>query len=88
ARDIAMRNGLRYVYTGNVHDEKGGSTYCHQCGQRLVGRDWYVITAWNLTDDGRCTKCGAPCHGVFHGRAGTWGAKRQPVRLRDFAIKP
>jgi pyruvate formate lyase activating enzyme len=83
-----MRNGLRYVYTGNVHDEKGGSTYCHQCGQRLVGRDWYVITAWNLTDDGRCTKCGAPCHGVFHGRAGTWGAKRQPVRLRDFAIKP
>ncbi|HET8579421.1 MAG TPA: AmmeMemoRadiSam system radical SAM enzyme, partial [Nitrospiraceae bacterium] len=38
ARRIAIKNGLRYAYTGNVHDEEGGSTYCHQCGQKLVGR--------------------------------------------------
>ena len=49
ARDIALRHGLRYVYTGNVHDEAGQSTYCHACGARLIGRDWYRITAWQLT---------------------------------------
>ncbi len=41
ARAIAMGHGLRYVYTGNVHDGAGGSTYCHGCGAMLIGRDWY-----------------------------------------------
>lgn len=48
ARDIALQNGLRYVYTGNVHDEAGQSTYCHNCDERLIGRDWYEITSWTL----------------------------------------
>ncbi len=81
ARGIALRNGLRYVYTGNVHDEAGGSTYCHHCGTRLIGRDWYAITAWNLGADGRCPSCGTACSGVFESRPGTWGARRMPVRL-------
>ena len=85
ARRIAVKNGIRYAYTGNVHDEEGGSTYCHQCGSRLIGRDWYVMTAWNLTDDGRCKVCGTACAGVFDGPPGRWGAKRLPVRLKDFA---
>ncbi|MDX1253460.1 MAG: AmmeMemoRadiSam system radical SAM enzyme [Gammaproteobacteria bacterium] len=85
ARRIAMKNGVRYAYTGNVHDIEGGSTYCHHCGKRLIGRDWYVITEWRLTDDGRCQSCGTPCAGVFHGPAGNWGSRRLPVRLRDFA---
>jgi pyruvate formate lyase activating enzyme len=85
ARRIAMNNGLRYVYTGNVHDEEGGSTYCPHCGKKLIGRDWYVLTEWNLTADGRCTFCGAACPGVFEASPGRWGAKRLPVRLRDFA---
>ena len=84
ARRIAVKNGLRYAYTGNVHDEEGGSTYCHQCGSKLIGRDWYVMTAWNLTDDGRCKTCGTACAGVFDGPPGRWGAKRLPVRLKDF----
>ena len=84
ARRIAVKNGIRYAYTGNVHDEEGGSTYCHQCGSRLIGRDWYVMTAWNLTDDGRCKVCGTACAGVFDGPPGRWGAKRLPVRLKDF----
>jgi pyruvate formate lyase activating enzyme len=84
ARTIAMANGLRYVYTGNVHDESGGSTYCHQCGTKLIGRDWYEITAWHLTDDARCEKCGTQCAGVFEGRPGSWGARRVPVRLQQF----
>ena len=85
ARRIAVKNGIRYAYTGNVHDEEGGSTYCHQCGSKLIGRDWYVMTAWNLTDDGRCKVCGTACAGVFDGPPGRWGAKRLPIRLKDFA---
>ncbi len=85
ARGIALKNGLHYCYTGNVHDERGGSTYCHRCGTKLIGRDWYVMTHWALTDDGRCGNCGAPCAGVFEGRPGRWGARRVPVRLADYA---
>jgi len=85
ARSIALSNGVRYAYLGNVHDEAGGTTYCHHCGERLIGRDWYVLTAWNLTDDGRCRRCGTACAGVFDGPPGHWGARRQPVRLAEMA---
>ncbi len=85
ARGIAMRNGVRYAYTGNVHDSDGGSTYCHGCGGLLIERDWYRLGAWNLTDDGRCTHCATPLAGRFDGPAGTWGARRAPIRLADFA---
>lgn len=81
ARRIALKNGIRYAYTGNVHDEEGGSTYCHACGRRLIGRDWYVLTAWNLTEDGRCKHCGTACAGVFESLPGRWGARRLPVYL-------
>jgi pyruvate formate lyase activating enzyme len=85
ARRIAMDNGVRYAYTGNVHDEAGGSTYCHQCGRKLVGRDWYELSDWNLTPAGCCNACGARCAGVFDAHPGAWGARRQPVRIRDYA---
>jgi pyruvate formate lyase activating enzyme len=87
ARRVARANGVRYAYTGNVHDEGGGSTYCHDCGERVIGRDWYVLTAWHLDADGRCESCGAPCAGRFDGAPGTWGARRQPVRLRSFEAR-
>jgi pyruvate formate lyase activating enzyme len=85
ARRIAMGNGLRYAYTGNVHDREGGTTFCHNCGERLIGRDWYVLKEWNLTPEGTCASCGTPLPGRFEGAPGTWGARRLPVRLRDFA---
>ena len=85
ARRIAMANGIRYAYTGNVHDHEGGSSHCHRCGARLIGRDWYVLSDWALTDDGDCRACGTPCAGVFEGPPGDWGARRLPVRLKDFA---
>ncbi len=88
ARAIAKRHGIHHVYTGNVHDEEGQSTYCHACGERLIGRDWYEITAWNLKDGGHCGACGAPCAGVFSDEPGNWGARRQPVQLRNFARSP
>jgi len=81
AREIALRNGIRYAYVGNVHDPAADSTYCHECGEMLIGRDWYELSLWNLTGDGRCRSCGAPCAGVFDGPPGDWGRKRMPVRL-------
>ncbi len=84
AREIAMKNGVRYAYTGNVHDNEGESTYCHSCGMRLIERDWYVLGEWNLDANGCCTKCGTWCAGVFESGHGHWGSKRQPVRLSDY----
>ncbi len=85
ARRIAMQNGLRYAYIGNAHDTEGDSTYCHNCGQRLIERDWYVLGDWQLDAEGRCRHCGTACAGVFEARPGTWGAQRKPVRLAEFA---
>jgi pyruvate formate lyase activating enzyme len=85
AREIARRNGVRYAYTGNVRDEAGQSTYCHKCGTTLIGRDGYDITAWHLDTAGMCLRCGTPCAGVFEPRAGNWGSRRQPVRLRYYS---
>ncbi len=84
ARRIAQKNGLRYAYTGNVRDEAGGSTYCHQCGALLIGRDWYELTQWHLADRGVCERCGALCAGVFESKPGHWGSKRKAVLLRNY----
>jgi pyruvate formate lyase activating enzyme len=84
ARNIALNNGLRYVYTGNVHDRQGGTTFCHACGERVVERDWYEMKAYRLTADGRCQACHTPCAGVYDGRAGQWGRRRMPVHLASF----
>ncbi len=81
ARRIAIDHGIRYAYTGNVHDEAGGSTYCHGCGTRLIERDWYQLGEWNLGAGGRCARCGEPCAGRFASRPGDWGRKRMPVHL-------
>ncbi|MGZ5935247.1 MAG: AmmeMemoRadiSam system radical SAM enzyme [Rhizomicrobium sp.] len=81
ARGIAMKNGMHHVFTGNVHDPSGQGTYCHHCQTLLIGRDWYEIGTWNLTADGKCKACGTGCAGVFQASPGTWGAKRQPVRM-------
>lgn len=85
ARKIAIENGVRYAYTGNVHDAAGSSTYCHMCHKRLIERDWYVLGEWNLTDTAHCNLCGIQLPGIFERLPGDWGAKRVPVRLRDFA---
>jgi len=83
ARDIGRANGLRYVYTGNVRDRTGSSTWCGGCGRLLIGRDWFELTRWHLTEDGCCMDCGTPLPGVFEARPGNWGARRQPVLLRQ-----
>ena len=81
ARRVALRNGVRYAYTGNVHDLGRQSTYCHVCGTRTIGRDWYELSDWRLDERGACAVCGTPTAGVFDGPPGRWGRKRQPVSL-------
>lgn len=82
ARQIAMGNGLRYVYTGNVADPAGQATYCSGCGGVVIQRDWYRLGRWCLDADGRCTACGTHCAGVFDPDGpGTWGPRRLRVRL-------
>ncbi|MBK1733905.1 AmmeMemoRadiSam system radical SAM enzyme [Halorhodospira abdelmalekii] len=68
ARQIAMAEGVRYVYIGNVHDRAASSTYCHHCGALLIERIGYTLGAWQLDSAGRCAQCATPCAGVFAAR--------------------
>ncbi|EGW55189.1 AmmeMemoRadiSam system radical SAM enzyme [Candidatus Endoriftia persephone] len=81
ARQIALQAGVRYAYVGNVHDPAADSTWCSNCGELLIGRDWYQLSNWNLNAEGACRFCGTPCAGVFEAQPGDWGARQQPVRL-------
>jgi pyruvate formate lyase activating enzyme len=79
ARQIAMANGLHWVYTGNVRDPTGSSTLCVACGKDLITRDRCELLSWKLSDDGHCVACGALCPGVFAGSPGRWGNRRLSV---------
>jgi pyruvate formate lyase activating enzyme len=85
ARAIARAQGIHHVYTGNVHDREGQSSYCAGCEALVIGRDGYELDAWNLDDEGRCLRCGLRLPGVFDGPPGSWGARRMPVRLSRVA---
>jgi pyruvate formate lyase activating enzyme len=80
AREIALKNGIRYCYTGNVDNPDCEATYCRGCGKKLVGRNWHELTEWNLKGE-RCKSCETTCAGIFELRPGSWGSKRLPVRL-------
>lgn len=81
AREIAIKNGIYYPYTGNVYGTSGSSTYCHNCGELLIERCWYELGKWNLDNHGRCLKCKTALHGLFEEQPGNWGAKRQAIRI-------
>jgi pyruvate formate lyase activating enzyme len=81
ARAVAVRNGLRFVYTGNIHDRAGDTTWCPGCGTALVTRDWYDLLDYRLDETGHCETCGYPVPGVYESGAGSWGRRRLPVRL-------
>ena len=82
---IGRKNGLHHVYTGNIHHEPTGSTYCPGCGTKVIGRDWHQLSDWGLGQGGHCTGCGTAIAGRFEPRPGTWGRQRKPIRLTDFA---
>lgn len=81
ARQIGLSKGLRYVYTGNVHDLEGSTTYCHGCHQALIKRNGFHITQYNLKERERCANCGTSCAGHFDILPGNWGDRRQPVAM-------
>jgi pyruvate formate lyase activating enzyme len=85
ARSIAIDAGLHYVYTGNVHDSEGGTTFCPNCDAALIVRDWYDIRHYELGADGRCPHCRTVIAGHFgpeFGHGGSaFGHRRIPVRL-------
>jgi pyruvate formate lyase activating enzyme len=81
ARQQALAAGLQHVYTGNVHDKEGQSTYCTRCGARLIERNWYSLGEWLLDSNGRCQHCQTPLAGEFEASPGAWGAKRQQILI-------
>jgi len=80
ARGIARMRGLRYVYTGNVHDPDGSSTWCPGCGRRLIERDGYELGDWQLKRN-CCANCGFEIAGHFAAEHGHWGNRRLPLHL-------
>ncbi len=81
ARKIALAEGLRFVYTGNVHDREGGTTFCPGCGKAVIVRDWYEILTYALTPEGRCRHCNAQLPGRYGAVERPWGRKRVSVRI-------
>ena len=83
ARAIAIDEGLRYVYTGNIHDREGGTTFCAGCGSALIVRDWHNIDDYRMTADGRCPDCHAAIPGHFEAfdRRRQFGRRRIPVAI-------
>ncbi|SFM08726.1 AmmeMemoRadiSam system radical SAM enzyme [Nitrosomonas communis] len=81
ARNIAHMAGLKYVYTGNVHNEEGDITFCPSCSVPLIERDWYEIAQYRLTSHGHCPDCDTAIVGRFGEYAETFGRRRIPVTI-------
>jgi pyruvate formate lyase activating enzyme len=81
AREIARGEGLKFVYTGNVHDSEGGTTYCSACQSALITRDWHRILLYRVSRDGRCTHCHAEVPGRFAAFEGQFGRRRIPIAI-------
>ena len=85
AMDLAKRTGIRFAYVGNVHDTDRQSTYCPDCNQLLIKRDWHQVNEYHLTPDGHCPNCHYILPGRFIEKAGTWGARRLPIAMGPMA---
>lgn len=81
ARQQALAAGLHHVYTGNVHDRAGQSTYCPTCGEMVIERNWFELGKWDLTSTGHCQVCGTVIPGKFDPQPGQWGARRLRVSI-------
>jgi len=64
ARQVAMEEGLQYVYIGNIASKEGQNTYCPACKSLLIERSGYTILQNNLKN-GTCPKCGNQIYGVW-----------------------
>ncbi len=64
ARNIALQEGIKFCYVGNVHNIEGQTTFCPNCGEPLIVRDWHSVRL-NKLKHGKCYKCGTEIAGVF-----------------------
>lgn len=64
AQNISHKNGLKYVYLGNVPDEYNGDSYCHNCKNVILRRENYNLIENNIID-GKCKKCNEKIYGIF-----------------------
>jgi pyruvate formate lyase activating enzyme len=58
AHSIAVEEGVRYVYAGNVPGHRLENTYCPDCGELLIGRYGFTVNKYRITPDKRCPRCG------------------------------
>ena len=80
AYDIARAAGLHYVYTGNVYDPEYQHTYCPGCGQPVIRRGGYSVSGFDVRGV-CCAHCQTPIAGRFDDVAGTWGGRREPIKI-------
>jgi len=83
AQELARRQGLKYVYVGNVHDTEHQSTYCPHCRRLVIERDWYQLGEYRLRGS-CCEHCGGEIAGCFEPTPGSWGRKRLPVQISSY----
>ncbi len=86
ARELALRQGIKYVYVGNVDDQQHQSTYCPECQALLIERNWYELGEYRLHGS-RCGDCGYQIAGRFDSQPGSWGRRRQPVKISDYVTE-
>ncbi len=85
AYEIAKSVGLHYPYVGNVRDDSCQSTYCPNCRNCVIQRNQYRLGRYDLSGN-RCGACGMEIAGRFGQSPGTWGPRRLPIRMKDFAV--
>lgn len=81
ARTIGLDAGLHFVYTGNLPDIEGNTTYCPGCHTPVIERNQYIVTGWHLDGAGCCKQCNLKIPGVFAAEPGHWGSRRQRVLI-------
>ncbi|MCL2784265.1 MAG: AmmeMemoRadiSam system radical SAM enzyme [Propionibacteriaceae bacterium] len=65
ARQIAMDAGLRFVYTGNVIDDEGSTTFCPGCKQALIRREGFQVLENTVGTQGQCSACSTQIPGLW-----------------------
>jgi pyruvate formate lyase activating enzyme len=81
AREVAINEGVNFVYTGNVRHREGDTTFCPQCHAELIERDWYAMRQYRLTPQGHCQNCGTAVAGRYAATAGNFGRNRIPIAI-------
>lgn len=83
ARNIALKAGLNYVYTGNVHHADGDTTFCPKCHTPIIVRDWFQINLYRLSPDASCPDCGTQIAGRYEAKVDDFGRKRIPIAINS-----